>query len=147
MEFSRLLMVAAVACCMLLMAGGAHGETMVPPGGLSPDMVGLVSDMRGNLYAADRSTGTIYCIAPDSTPIPLATIPATPITLAVDSMRTVFVAAMDGTIHSVTPDGQVRMIRQLSRCPNGITVDRDGNLLVSIANGSIVRIERASFVH
>jgi len=107
-----------------------------------PATVGLVQDRRGNLYAADPATGDVYCMPPESAPLLLARVPGKPSSLAVNHMRTVFVGTKSGVVYGILPNGSVGVACRVNSPALGLTVDRDGGLMVATARGQVVRIPR-----
>lgn len=107
-----------------------------------PCTVGLVLDSRGNLYAADRETGCVFCLPPSSHPVLLAKVPGRPSVLAVDRRRTVFVGVESGAIFAVGLDGDVREVWRIAGTFTGLAVDRDGGLVVGTADGRIIKVPR-----
>lgn len=106
------------------------------------DSIGLVMDHRGYLYTAERSTGSIFCIAPGDTPILYAQVPYTPTALAVDKLRNVFVGTEGGTIFLISLDGSVSEVYRCQTRPMGLDIDRDGNLVIATIDGNIIRVAR-----
>ncbi len=82
-------------------------------------------------------------IPPSTDPILLAKIPGTPTALAVDRLRNVFVGTESGTVFLVALDGGVREVHKLAARPVGLTLDRDGTLIIATETGHIVRVKRA----
>jgi sugar lactone lactonase YvrE len=67
---------------------------------------------------------------------------ANPTALAVDQLRTLFVGTASGTIFAVTPDGLASRVHECGSRVAGLSLDRDGNLLVVTGKGAILRLER-----
>ena len=108
--------------------------------------VGLVMDSRANAYTVDRFTGKVFCLPAGSEPVHYATISGEPTALAVDHRRTLFVGTKAGHILAVDRDGTVT---EISRCPKsvaGLTMDRDGSLLIATGGEAIIRMKRADLV-
>lgn len=110
-----------------------------------PCTVGLTMDLRGNLYTADAKTGYVFCIPPVSDPVLLARVPGIPTALAVDRQRNVFVTTEGGTVYLVALDGSVTATHRCDSRPVGITVDRDGGLVIATEEGMIVKVRRERF--
>lgn len=104
--------------------------------------VGLVLDRRGNLYAASRETGDVYCMAMSSSPVLLGRVPGRPTSLALSYVREVFVGTESGVVYGVHTDGLVEPVCKVGSQVSGLAVDRDGNLLIATDDGVIVTVGR-----
>jgi len=111
-----------------------------------PCTVGLTIDKRGNLYTAEPSTGHVFCIPPDTSPILLAKVTGRPTAVAVDRLRNVFVGTESGVIYLVTLDGSVSKAHTLGCSPVSIVIDRDGGLIIATNDGQIVTVKRSDLV-
>ncbi|BDQ38836.1 hypothetical protein SYK_31960 [Pseudodesulfovibrio nedwellii] len=104
--------------------------------------VGLVMDNRSNVYTACGQTGQIFCLPSGGEPIMYAQVEDTPTVLAVDSKQTLYVGTASGRVLAVTRNGSVR---EAYRCDGriiGLSVDRDGGLVIGMGNGSVITVER-----
>lgn len=108
--------------------------------------VGLALDTRGNLYTADSQTGHVYCVPPQSSAVLLAKVPGTPTVLTVDKLRNVFVGTESGEVFLVSLDGLVAEVYRCAARPVGLSVDRDGGLVVATEDGVIRKVERVDFL-
>ena len=104
--------------------------------------VGLVMDNRSNVYTACGLTGQVFCLPPGGEPIPYAQIKDTPTVLAVDNKRTLYIGTESGRIHAVALDGSVREAYQCDDRIIGLSVNRDGGLIIAMGNGSVITVER-----
>lgn len=107
--------------------------------------IGLAMDSRGNLYTANRETGRVFCLPPDSNPILYAQVTGTPLSIAVDKLRNVYVGTEEGNIFLIELDGTVCNIYQCHARPVGLDIDRDGDLVIATASGDIFRVARTAF--
>jgi sugar lactone lactonase YvrE len=83
----------------------------------------------GDLYAADRSGGTIFRITPDGVKSTFASGLSQPIGLAFDGSGNLFVAEFGaGTIVKFTPNGARTTFASGLSQPVGLAFDRSGNL-------------------
>lgn len=106
--------------------------------------VGLVMDFRGTAYTADRVTGEVFCLPAGENPVHYATIDGEPTALAVDRQRTVYVGTSAGRILAVGRDGTIREAWRCSEAVTGLTVDRDGDLLIVTGNGTVIKRRRSA---
>ena len=104
------------------------------------DVVGLVQDRRGHLYAASQATGEVFCVPPTGATLVLAQVPGEPTSLAVSRSRTVFVGTQSGMVYGVLPDGSVVEACRVDGPATGLAVDRDGALMVATPGGVVVRV-------
>ncbi|EGB16416.1 hypothetical protein DND132_3213 [Pseudodesulfovibrio mercurii] len=118
----------------------ADGGSRVIGSGL-PGTAGLVLDGRGYAYTMDREAGTILCVPPDGRPMVYAHVDG-PTALAVDRLRTLFVGTAGGDIFAVTPDGAMDRVFRCGCRVSGLSLDRDGNLLVATDKGALLRLVR-----
>ncbi|WP_071546373.1 hypothetical protein [Pseudodesulfovibrio hydrargyri] len=123
--------------------GRAQGGPRVVGTGLA-GTAGLVLDVRGYAYTADRAAGKILCVPPGGEPMVYARVDS-PTALAVDRLRTLFVGTASGDIFAVTPDGAVSRIFRCGNPVSGLDIDRDGNLLAATGKGAIIRVTRDEF--
>ncbi len=108
--------------------------------------VGLTMDFWANAYTVDRNTGKVFCLPAGSEPVHYATVEGEATTLPVDRERTLFVGTTSGHVLAVKRDGSVF---EAYRCPGsvaGLTVDRDGGLLIATDRGTITRLRRSELV-
>jgi len=151
-QFSRTVMVAVCTAFIFLIAMSAGASAMahdkdrsVVSSGL-PATVGLAIDARGNYYTAEPGTGYVFCIQQDAQPILLARVPGTPTSLAVDSLRNVFVATQGGVVYAIELDGTVTEACRCGGEPVGLSINRDGDIVVALEAGEIIRIERVGLM-
>ena len=126
----------------LALAGAGEGTGVICAD--LPGTAGLALDNRGYAYTVDCAAGKVLCVPPDGEPVVYARITA-PTALAVDELRTLFVGTAAGDIYAVTLDGSVSRVH---RCPtrvSGLSLDRDGNLLIATTGGAILRLAREDF--
>jgi hypothetical protein len=133
---------------LLLAVPGAAAEQGADPDATSVTAhpVGLVVDSRANAYTVDRVTGKVFCLLPGNEPIHYATISGEPTTLAVDRRRTLFIGTATGHILAVLLDGTVCAAFRCPHSVTGLAVDRDGGLLITTGNGTLVKVRRAELV-
>ena len=103
---------------------------------------GLAMDSRCNIYTVDKKTGHVFCIPPDSVPVLLASVEGAPTTLAVDRFCNVFVGTQGGQIFIVEQNGNVTEAYKCRSRPVGLSIDRDGALVIATEKGNIIRINR-----
>jgi len=148
--FSRLAIAGVITILIMItglvtVAAQAQGKTEhVLTSGI-PNPTGLAMDNRCNFYTADRNTGYVFCIPPDSDPILLAKVPDTPTAVAVDRLRNVFVGTEGGSVYLVSLDGDVVEAYRCNARPMGLEIDRDGGLVIATDEGEIVKVERKAF--
>ncbi|WFS63502.1 hypothetical protein LF599_04870 [Pseudodesulfovibrio thermohalotolerans] len=106
-----------------------------------PGAAGLALDGRGNAYTTNCAANEVLCVPPDGDPVVYAKVEA-PTALAVGRSRTVFVGTVSGAIFLIASDGSVSRAYDCGRPVSGLSIDRDGNLLVATGEGSILRLAR-----
>jgi len=104
-------------------------------------------DSSGNLYTANRGTGTVSKITPSGTASIFATLGGQPVALAFDSSGNLYVTnfSTSGGIFKVTPSGVVSTFASGLNEPYAIKLDSEGNLYVANmgndgSNGSVIEI-------
>jgi hypothetical protein len=102
-------------------------------------------DSQGNLFQSNIAGNFVSRITPDGSNFPWASIGITgPVGCAVGPGDTIWVANCGGnSIARVNPDqtSSVWASSPLLACPNGLTMDDDGNLYTcNFANGNIIKI-------
>lgn len=105
--------------------------------------IGLVSDYRSILYTADRASGEVLSFSLAGEPVLLGRVTGHPAVIAVDCSRTVFIGTEEGVVYSLSGEGRVREVYRISEQPVGMTVDRDGALLIAKTGGAVVRVSRS----
>ncbi|QJB55114.1 hypothetical protein [Pseudodesulfovibrio sp. zrk46] len=144
----RLTISVLLACAMVVLSTNicmAEAQGRILGQGL-PNTVGLAQDHRGLLYTANKVTGDVFCLPPESDPVLLARVPGVPTSVAVDRLRNVFVGTEAGSVFVVSLDGSVREVYHCCGAPVGLDIDRDGGLLIAMEDGVIVRVDRKDFV-
>lgn len=146
LRFAGTIILATMMATAATAATTAYGESgdIVCAG--VPNAVGMVVDNHQNLYMADRTSGSVYLVRRDEMPILIARIPGTPTALAVDTVRTIFVAAEDGTVFRVGLDGAVAEAYHCPLRPVGLGMDRDGALLIATEDGAVRKVDRKTLV-
>ncbi|WP_432737485.1 hypothetical protein [Maridesulfovibrio sp. FT414] len=104
-------------------------------------VVGLSMDRKGYLYTASVRDGAVYSFSPASAPVMIGQVQGRPVALAVDRMRNVFVVTEDGVVSMITTKGQTKEIVRVDFHPAGITIDRDGGILVVGKECGLFKIE------
>nr|WP_321255884.1 hypothetical protein [uncultured Pseudodesulfovibrio sp.] len=104
--------------------------------------VGLVMDNRSNVYTACGQTGQIFCLPSGGESIMYAQVKDTPTVLAVDNKQTLYVGTDSGRIHAVLRDGNVREAYRCEGRVVGLSVDRDGGLIIAMENGAVISVKR-----
>ena len=140
---NKFLLVISIALVLLAATDGpvrADEASPVLGSGLH-GAAGLALDPRGYAYTLAPDAGTVLCIPPGGNPMVYARV-ANPTALAVDRLRTLFVGTASGTIFAVTPDGLASRVHECGSRVAGLSLDRDGNLLVVTGKGAILRLER-----
>ncbi len=103
---------------------------------------GSVADQEGNLYVADRLTGSVVKIDSDGNQTTVATGLNNPGDLALDGMGNLFVANTGtNAVLKIAPNGTKTTVATGLKGPQGVAVDALGNLFVSnSADNTIVKI-------
>ena len=110
---------------------------------MANDPRGLAFDGSGNLFEADRGTGTIFKIAPDGTQTPFTSGLNLPQALAFDSSGNLFEADLgSNTIFKFAVDGTKTAFATGLDGPRGLAFDAAGNLFVG-ENTGISKIDPA----
>ncbi len=102
-------------------------------------------DSQGNLFQSNIAGNKLSKITPGGTVTTFATTGIiSPVGVAVAESDTIYVANCGGnSIAKVSPDGNssVWVTSSLLQCPNGLTIDDDGNLYTcNFNNGNIIKI-------
>ena len=105
---------------------------------------GNAFDSQGNLIQSNIAGNFVSKIAPDGTVTTFAITGFTgPIGVAIAVGDTVYVANCNGFITKTTPAGVTStwVASSLLQCPNGLTIDEEGNLYTSnFNNGNVIKI-------
>jgi len=141
---------AGIAGTLILMAGMAVAsaqpeEKNVAIAGITTP-TDLVMDARSNAYIADTASGKVYCLPGGGKPVLFATIPGAPTTLAVSQERTLFVGTQSGRVYMITQSGDVAEAYDCRTSIAGLSVDRDGGLVIATTQGAIIKVTRNEIV-